>query len=150
MMMGKDYIGVGVGAVILNDDFEILLLKRSRNPEIGKWSIPGGKIDFMEEAEDAIVREVEEELGIKVQVKMLLGVSSHIIKEENEHWLAPAYLVKITEGVPRNVEPEKHEEIRWFSINDLPKELTITAEKAVKYLGRYKMIFNKKSGEAIN
>jgi mutator protein MutT len=134
MEAGKNYIGVGAGAVILNDKKEILLLKRLRNPEIGKWSIPGGKIDFLEKAESAVIREMEEELGIKVEIKKLLGLTSHILTENKEHWLAPAYLVKIVEGIPKNMEPEKHEEIQWFSLNNLPKNLTITTVKAVEYL----------------
>lgn len=138
MKAGKDYIGVGAGAVILNDKNKILLLKRLRNPEIGKWSIPGGKIDFMEEAESAVIREIKEELGITVEVEKLLGITSHILREEKEHWFAPAYLVKITDGVPKNMEPEKHEEINWFSLESLPADLTITTKKAIEYLSKIK------------
>lgn len=149
MEIGKDYIGVGVGAVILNEKFEILLLKRKKNPEVGKWSIPGGKIDMMESAEDAIMREVKEELGVDVKVKMLLGFTSHIIKEENEHWVAPAYLVRIVEGSPENLEPDKHDEIKWFCINDLPENVTITTEKSLEYLGRFRALFNKRKASEI-
>lgn len=56
MQKGKDFIGVGVGAIILNENNEILLLLRERPPEAGCWSIPGGKVDLFETIEDSIKR----------------------------------------------------------------------------------------------
>ena len=63
MIPGKDFIGVGCGAFILNDKNEFLVLKRTdkcRN-EAGKLMIPGGKVDFNERVQDAIKREVKED-----------------------------------------------------------------------------------------
>ena len=44
MNPGKDYIGVGCGAFILNEKNELLLQQRNKEPEKGYWSIPGGKL----------------------------------------------------------------------------------------------------------
>ncbi len=48
-MQGKDYIGVGVGAMIFNDKGELLLAKRGQaaKNERGCWEIPGGSPDSM-------------------------------------------------------------------------------------------------------
>ena len=47
LIKGKDYIGVGVGAVILDQD-QVLLLQRLREPEAGYWGIQGGAVEFGE------------------------------------------------------------------------------------------------------
>lgn len=62
---------VGASAVVINDDGEILLHRRSDN---GKWSLPGGSVDPGEQPADAAVREVFEETGIKVVPQRLIGV----------------------------------------------------------------------------
>ena len=56
-----------VGAIILKDD-KILLVKRGAEPGIGKWSIPGGSMEFGETMEEAVKREVKEETGLDVEV----------------------------------------------------------------------------------
>ena len=126
---GKDFIGVGVGAVILRDD-KILLLLRSRPPEAGSWNIPGGKVEFGETIEAALIREVKEEIGVDSEVIALLGATNHILPEEKIHWLSPPFLVKI-HGEPINNEPDKHTEMKWFDVDNLPENLTMTTSKAL-------------------
>lgn len=53
-----------VRAFIQDKNKKILLVKRAKEPEKGKWSLVGGKVEFGEKAIDAIVREIEEELQI--------------------------------------------------------------------------------------
>ncbi|MFD0943679.1 NUDIX hydrolase [Savagea faecisuis] len=125
---------VGVGAVILNEASEILLLKRLKSPEMYAWSIPGGKVDWMETIEEAIVREIEEELGVSIELIRLVGVTNHILPDEQAHWVAPTYLAKIAKGEPRNMEPNKHEAIGWFALDDLPEPLTLTTTSALRDL----------------
>jgi len=62
MKKGIDYIGVSVGAMILNDKKELFLAKRSKNcrNERGHWEIPGGGVNFNEKLVDAIKREMKE------------------------------------------------------------------------------------------
>jgi 8-oxo-dGTP diphosphatase len=132
MKIGKDYIGVGVGAVIVNDSGEILLLKRMKDPEKGYWSIPGGTVEFGETIEETIIREVFEEIGVTIEIITLLGITNHIIPNEGVHWVAPAFLVKITHGgIPENKEPQSHEKMNWFPINKIPVESTITTKSAL-------------------
>ena len=49
--------GVGCGAAILREG-RLLLVKRRKAPEAGCWSLPGGKVDFLERVEDAVRREI--------------------------------------------------------------------------------------------
>lgn len=138
IIKGVDYIGVGVGAVIINSEDEILLVKRLKDPEKGFWTIPGGSVEFGETIENAIVREVEEEIGVKVRIVTLLGITNHIIKEEKRHWVSPAFLTKIISGEPGNKEPHSHEEMRWFPLNCIPGNSTITTKAAIEFYKSYK------------
>lgn len=138
MKKGIDFIGVGVGAVIVDKSNNVLLLKRKKDPESGKWSIPGGTVEFGETIENAIVRELREELNVEAEIISLLGVTNHIINVENKHWVSPAFLVKIKSGIPENMEPDSHESMDWFPMEDLP-EITITTNVALNRFKKHLM-----------
>lgn len=116
---------VGTGAVILNDEGQVLLVLRKKDPEIHKWSIPGGKVDPFETLEHTVVREVEEETGLIVEVEHLLCTDETIQPEQDRHLLSLIYKARYTGGEPQNREPQKHAEIRWFSLNELPPKTDI-------------------------
>lgn len=137
MEIGKDYIGVGCGAFILNDKNELLLLQRNKAPEKGYWSIPGGKLEMFETFEEAVKREIKEEVDVNIDIIDMLGLCDHIIKEEQKHWVAPSYLCKIAKGDAKNMEPLKHLELRWFSLEQLPTNITIPTKYALKCYKEY-------------
>lgn len=123
MKKGVDYIGVGVGAVIINDQGKIFLAKRgqkSRN-ERGLWQIPGGGVEFGETLEDALKREVKEEHGIDVDIIKLLGVADHRISAEKQHWVSPVFLCRLKSGTPQILESDKCDEIGWFNREETQK-----------------------------
>ena len=134
MKIGTDCIGVGCGALIINDRGETLLLKRTsktRN-EAGFWSKPGGGVEFGEKIEDALKREIKEELGVEVEITKFLGFTDSIMKAENQHWVSFNYLAKIAKGEPKNLEPEKHEEMKWFKFTELPENINEYTLEAIK------------------
>lgn len=55
-----------ISAIILNDKQEVLVTKRNFEPDKDTWEVPGGFVDKYETAEDAVRREVKEELGINI------------------------------------------------------------------------------------
>jgi len=126
MKAGIDYIGVSAGAFIINSKGEILLSKRSKNTrnEHGKWEAPGGQVHFGETREQAIKREIREELGIEIEIIRVLNVADEILKKDKQHWLPTTFLVKIKRGKPKIMEPEKCDEIGWFSLNKIPRNLS--------------------------
>lgn len=131
---GKDYIGVGCGALVFNKKKEILLMKRSRNSknQAGFWSQPGGAVDFNEKVIVAVRREIKEELGIEVDVWAEVLHINHIIKKENQHWIALSFLANIKKDVPKIMEPHKCDELGWFALSKLPKKLTQTTRETIK------------------
>jgi ADP-ribose pyrophosphatase YjhB (NUDIX family) len=139
MEPGIDYVGVGCGAFIINEKNQLLLLKRNKKcrNKAGYWTIPGGRIEFFEKIEDALKREIKEELDIDIKIIKLLSVTNDIIKEENQHWVSPQFLCKIVKGTPKNLETDKCDEIKWFDINNMPDKLTNTTTDGLKHLKEY-------------
>ena len=150
MKRGIDYIGVGVGAILVNPRGQIFLARRGPNAknERGLWEFPGGSVEFGETLSAALRREMREEYGIEIVVGELLDVVDHILPEEGQHWVSPTYLCTILSGEPRILEPGKCSEIRWFFPNEVPGDLTmITRENLNHYLQR---IESHRPGEKIN
>lgn len=133
MKRGKDYIGVGCGAFITKDGGRsVLLVRRKKDPDVGCWSIPGGAVEFGETFEQAVVREIREETGLDIEIKELLSLTDHISEDRATHWVTPQYLANIVGGTLQNLEPEKHDALEWFDINNLPDHLTMPTLNALR------------------
>lgn len=126
-------IQAACGAVIINNN-KILLLKRKKTPESNHWGIPGGKIDWMEKIEDAVCRENLEETSLHISSLRLLVNVNHFDVEQDAHWLAGVYLATSFKGEAQLVEPDKHAELGWFSLDNLPTPLTQATEQAISAL----------------
>lgn len=63
-----------VGAVVFDASGRLLLIKRANPPAQGQWSLPGGRQEPDESAEDGVVREVREETGLEVHVEREVGM----------------------------------------------------------------------------
>jgi mutator protein MutT len=129
MRIGIDYIGVGVGAVITRSDGKVFLAKRGKaaRNERHRWEFPGGSVEFGETLEHAVVREVREEYDFDIIVHRLLDVIDHILPHEHQHWVSSTFLCSYAGGVPRIMEPHKCDQIRWFAVDDIPRELLTSA-----------------------
>ncbi len=124
---------VGVGGLVIDKD-KLLLIKRAYEPSSGLWSIPGGLLEVGEELEEAVAREIEEETGIKVEVKELLGVFNFVIRDEagkvKYHYVLIDFLAKPVGGKLR---PSRETlDVRWVSLKDIEKySLTRTTRRLI-------------------
>jgi 8-oxo-dGTP diphosphatase len=126
MRRGVDYIGVGVGAILVNPGGELFLARRGPQAknERGLWEFPGGAVELGERLADALRREIREEYGVQIEVGPLLDVVDHILLEEGQHWVSPTFICRVTAGEPRILEPGKCSAIGWFAPGQVPAELT--------------------------
>ena len=117
-------IEVGVEAYIVRDG-KLLLGKRKNIYGHGTWALPGGRIEFMERARDAIVREVKEELGIGLtrDGATLLAVTDDPSASEKTHHLHMTFGVNIGTRRPKLMEPQACEGWDWFPLKFLPEPL---------------------------
>lgn len=115
---------VGCGAFIRNADGAVLLIQRLREPDAGAWGLPGGKVDFGEPVEVAVVREIAEELGVEIKLDGLASITETIRAGDGRHWVGPVYHAEIVFGEPELLEPDKHGGWGWFALDDMPERLT--------------------------
>lgn len=91
---------LGVGAVVVHQG-RVLLVQRGREPLKGQWSLPGGLLEVGESLEAAVVREVEEETGLKVRLVELIELLDRIHREDGRvryHYVIADYLCSVTGG----------------------------------------------------
>ena len=111
-------------ALILRKNEKILLIRRSNTGSgDGFYSCAGGGVDGDEPITQAMIREADEELGIKLKkenLKIVHIVHSKKRQDANEN---VGFFLEATEweGELRNMEPHKHDDVSWFCLNDLPK-----------------------------
>ena len=123
---------VGVGVLLVEGGRRVLLTLRVLPPEADCWSIVGGKLDYLESLEQCAIRETREEVGVEIAILSLLCVTEHRLPAEHQHWISPAFLAQVVHGTPFNCEPKKMHEVRWFPIDALPPNLTMTAQNAIE------------------
>jgi len=88
----KEHIVTSVVAVIIDERERVLLTKRSIPPFKNMWVMPGGKIDLGEPILAALQREVDEEVGLEVEVGSLIDVFEHVTPGEgNCHYIILFY-----------------------------------------------------------
>lgn len=109
----------GVGALIVNpEDETYLLLKRSMTKDFapGVWECVTGRVDQGEGFDEALVREVQEEIGVEVVPAYILG-TTHFYRgtavPENE-LIGIIYLCMLTDSTPITISQE-HDEYRWLT-----------------------------------
>jgi len=113
---------VGVGAVVI-DGGRVLLVRRGREPLLGQWSLPGGAVELGETLEAAIVREVEEETGISVD---LIGIVKTLDRIERDadgrvrfHYVLVDFLCRAISAEDEPRAASDVSEARWAPVESL-------------------------------
>lgn len=106
---------ITVAAAILEREGKILIAKRKKDdPLKGKWEFPGGKVEPNETPQECLIRELEEELGIKAKIKNFVCSSQY----KYPH-LSINLLVYTAEYISGELHAKEHEEIKWVKPEDL-------------------------------
>ena len=111
-------MGVCVGALLCANN-HIFLGKRAAGRSVypDAWDIPGGHCEPGESLEHALVREVEEELGVTPTVWAPLAVL-HGSGPACEPYELHVFVVNSWCGTPHNCLPEEHDEVAWLTVDD--------------------------------
>lgn len=120
--MGDQGQSVRVACAVIVEGNRILAAQRGDGRHAGKWEFPGGKIEPGETPEEALVRELAEELGISAEVGLPLSVVRYQYREGEDVILHP-FLVRVSGGRPvslvhavlRWVEPSNFSKLDWLA-----------------------------------
>ena len=105
------------GAILKGN--KILLIKRKNEPFKGNWALPGGYVEYGEKVEDAVVREVLEETGMKAKISDLLGVYSDPNRDPRGHTITVVYLLETQGGELRSGDDAS--DAKFFDLDKLPE-----------------------------
>jgi 8-oxo-dGTP diphosphatase len=127
-----------VGAAIVDDltrPTTVLSGRRTEPPSLaGGWELPGGKVEAGEQPQDALHREIREELGVEIEL------GAHVVGPLAGAWplgdryVMQVWLARVTEGEPRPL--EDHDQLRLltkaglYGVSWLPADLPIMAAVA--------------------
>ena len=118
-----DHPIVGVGAIIVKGE-EVLLARRGREPGYGEWSIPGGAVKLGETLEEAVVREVCEEVNLAIRVGEVVEVLERIFRDPEGrvqyHYVLVDFLCEYLSG---EVKPSSDAlEARWLPVSEISRQ----------------------------
>ena len=112
---------------------EFLALKRTREPRVGWWDLPGGFCDGWEHPAEAAVREAREELGVDVRLDRLVGI--YVGRYHHQGETLPVldcfWLATITAGEIR-LDPSEASEYAWLPLDDPPQLAFDTMNRVIR------------------
>jgi 8-oxo-dGTP diphosphatase len=124
MKKGVECIGIAVVYFCHDGSGNVLLAKRSKNSrdEIGRWDIGGGAVEFGEDIEDTVKKEIKEEYSTDVRKIEFLGFRDvhRVHVGTTTHWIALDFKVLVDRNQARIGEPNKFDDLGWFTLSSLP------------------------------
>jgi 8-oxo-dGTP diphosphatase len=134
------YVGI-----ILKNDNQVLLVQRHNTTWMSEyWNFPGGLLEENETLTIAAARETNEEVGVIVNSSDF--VLSHVLhvraNNKNTQDIIGFYFVaEKWNGTPINTEPDRHSDVAWFDLNQLPDNITEHALLAIESIKTGKRYF---------
>ena len=110
-----------VACALIDPDRRVLIAQRPEGKSLaGLWEFPGGKVEAGETPEAALIRELEEELGIATKTACLAPLSFASHTYDDFHLLMPLYVCRKWQGIPQ---AKEHTALKWVraqSLRDYP------------------------------
>jgi 8-oxo-dGTP diphosphatase len=115
-----------VAALIQHSNTVLIAKRRLSKARGGFWELPGGKVEPGESDEQALVREIKEELGIEIEITSVYGQTEYMYPELTIDLIG--YRCRIVAGEPVCRE---HEQLRWVASEDLCMTELAPADKSL-------------------
>ncbi len=116
-----------IGGAAINDRGRVLACERSSPPEVaGRWEFPGGKVEPGETEREALVRECDEELGVRVEVGVRVGRDVRLAHGRATLRVYAARLLDADQ--PQALE---HADLRWLGVDELHTVVWLPADAPI-------------------
>lgn len=110
-----------VACALVDADGRVLITQRPEGKSLaGLWEFPGGKVDPGEVPEEALIRELEEELGIETKTSCLAPLTFASFSYDSFHLLMPLYVCRRFWGIPEGREGQALKWVRPNKLRDYP------------------------------
>ena len=110
-----------VAAALIDVDNRVLIAQRPKGKALeGLWEFPGGKLEPSERPEDALIRELKEELGVTVKAACLAPLTFASHAYEDFHLMMPLYVCRRWEGLVQPLEGQALKWVRAKALRDWP------------------------------
>ena len=113
---------VGV-AVLVERDGKVLLHRRKGEHGKGTWSVAGGHVEYGETPEECAIREVWEEVGIRIRKVAFMGMTNDVFAETGRHYVTIWMHATAMEGDGYARAENEVEDVQWFPREALPEPL---------------------------
>jgi len=112
---------------------QVLLVHRRPDKHVfpNRWDVPGGVMEAGESALEALERELREELGVQIVVAAASRLCRTTVGPVGDRATLSAWLVPEWDGTPVNFATEEHDDLRWFSLRELPPPPHIIVREAL-------------------
>lgn len=107
-----------------------MLVKRGREPFKGMYALPGGFVEYGESVEDAVVREVLEETGLKTRIVRMLGIYSKPGRDPRGHVASVVFVLDAEKGSA--VAGDDASDAEWVPLSRLPEEMAFDHAEIVR------------------
>lgn len=119
-MSGRSIILVAACALV-DADGRVLIAQRPEGKSLaGLWEFPGGKVEDGETPEDALIRELQEELGVVTQSDCLAPLTFASHAYDDFHLLMPLFICRRFQGFPQSREGQALKWVRPQSLREFP------------------------------
>lgn len=119
MKKERHTLKIAVYAVLMKDD-RVLLTRRSNTGwQDGNYSLPAGHLELGETLVEALVRETREEVGVELVASTIK--LAHVM--HRQHLYIDFFFTAEWNGEPKNLEPEKCDDVQWFSFDVFPENM---------------------------
>ena len=124
-------VPVSVHLMLINDNKILLMRRKDTGFADGFYSMPAGKLEPKESVENAIIREVEEEININIKNETLKTIQVMNRNGSDRERIDYFFTVDRWSGELKNNEPNKCDDLKWFDINNLPENTIPYIKEAI-------------------
>lgn len=126
----------GAGIILVCEDEILLGLRSAHVNEPHTWSYPGGKLEEGEDPKESALRELGEEINLKVKLKPSDLTLLNVFEDKDNHFKYFTYIVRVAEQITPKTDWE-NDKFEWFSLDKLPRPLHFGFKEVLPKIKRY-------------